>query len=168
VTRGTEKGHTRGWHWLAGRGGHSKRAISNLQIWPDFGTGEYGRAACYDYQASGASRNELSAPCTCEPRKLLLIFAKTRSGKRREPQERFLPTHTCVVGAYGEVFANNTCILSGHLQAPWCNSTDGCGAVTFRYAQQESGVVGRFWLSERMRHLPSHAPDSGRKAFAAL
>ena len=67
MTRGTEKGHT----WLAllaGRGGHSKRAISNLQIWPDFGTGEYGRAACYDYQASGASRNELSAPCTCEPR----------------------------------------------------------------------------------------------------
>ena len=62
VTRGTEKGRDT-WLTLTGRGGHSKRAISNLQIWPDFGTGEYGRAACYDYQASGASRNELSLPC---------------------------------------------------------------------------------------------------------
>ena len=63
-----------------------KRALSNLQIWPDFGTGTYGRAACYDYQATGA---------------------------------------------YAEVFANNTCILSGYMQAPWCNST-GCAAITFR------------------------------------
>lgn len=67
-------------------GGHSKRATNNLQIWPDYGAGEYGRAACYDYQATGA---------------------------------------------YNEVFANNTCILSGHRQTPWCNHT-GCGVMTFR------------------------------------
>lgn len=67
-------------------GGHSKHATSNLQIWPDYGTGIYGRAACYDYQA---------------------------------------------VGAYGEVYPNNTCVLSGHRQSAWCNDT-GCGAVSFR------------------------------------
>jgi hypothetical protein len=67
-------------------GGHSKRAVDNLQIWPDFGAGQYGRAACYDYQATGA---------------------------------------------YDEVFANNTCILSGYLAQPWCNST-GCAVVTLR------------------------------------
>ena len=67
-------------------GGHNKRAVHNLQIWPDFGSGAYGRAACYDYQASGA---------------------------------------------YGEVYANNTCILSGYQQQPWCNST-GCGVANFR------------------------------------
>jgi hypothetical protein len=35
-------------------GGHSKRFTENLQIWPDFGTGAYGRASCYDFQAHGA------------------------------------------------------------------------------------------------------------------
>ena len=67
-------------------GGHTKRAVHNLLIWPDFGTGAYGRAACYDYQATGA---------------------------------------------YGEVFADNTCILSGYQKQPWCNTT-GCGVATFR------------------------------------
>ena len=30
-----------------------------------------------------------------------------------------------------QVFANNTCILSGHTGAGWCNS-EGCGALNFR------------------------------------
>ena len=34
-------------------------------------------------------------------------------------------------GAYGEVFANNTCIQGGHTQSKWCNS-DGCGVLNFR------------------------------------
>ena len=67
-------------------GGHSKRAVDNLQIWPDFGTGQFGRASCYDYQATGA---------------------------------------------YDEVYANNTCVLSGLVNQPWCNQT-GCGVVNFR------------------------------------
>jgi len=65
--------------------GHSKRTISNIQVWPDYGTGPT-RAACIDYQSSGT---------------------------------------------YGEVFANNTCILSGHAGAKWCND-EGCGALNFR------------------------------------
>ena len=162
------KRDTRGWHyWLAGVGTASGRSAI-CRSGPTLGRGSTAAPPATTTRRAVRRGTNFLPHAHVNRVQLLLVFAKTRSGQRREPQERFLPTHTCVVGAYGEVFANNTCILSGHLQAPWCNSTDGCGAVTFRYAQQGSGVVGRFWLSERMRLLPSHAPDSGRKAFAAL
>jgi hypothetical protein len=36
------------------------------------------------------------------------------------------------VGAYGEVYANNTCIMHGRTGHAWCDGTSGCVLLDFR------------------------------------